>query len=279
METPPRPSRPIAPTIFAPVPELDTVGYDRMARDVRSLLGIDLTQYKPAQVWRRVNGFATAKGLASPDALVARCKQDADLRQAFLDMLTINVSEFFRNPEAWEAMATQFLRPALLQQLSVRVWSAGCSLGYEPLTIAMLAREIAPSKPISILGTDLDDTTLARARKATYTEQQMAGVSPARRARFFRQVGANWEAKPELQALISWRRHDLLKDPYEKPFDIICCRNVVIYFTEQAKTELYKRFGDSLKPGGVLFLGATESIPNVRAVGLVPSGLTFYRKP
>jgi len=261
------------------VPELDTVGYDRMARDVRSLLGIDLTQYKPAQVWRRVNGFATAKGLASPDALVARCKQDADLRQAFLDMLTINVSEFFRNPEAWEAMATQFLRPALLQQLSVRVWSAGCSLGYEPLTIAMLAREIAPSKPISILGTDLDDTTLARARKATYTEQQMAGVSPARRARFFRQVGANWEAKPELQALISWRRHDLLKDPYEKPFDIICCRNVVIYFTEQAKTELYKRFGDSLKPGGVLFLGATESIPNVRAVGLVPSGLTFYRKP
>jgi len=278
METPPRPSRPIAPTIFAPVPELDTVGYDRMARDVRSLLGIDLTQYKPAQVWRRVNGFATAKGLASPDALVARCKQDADLRQAFLDMLTINVSEFFRNPEAWEAMATQFLRPALLQQLSVRVWSAGCSLGYEPLTIAMLAREIAPSKPISILGTDLDDTTLARARKATYTEQQMAGVSPARRARFFRQVGANWEAKPELQALISWRRHDLLKDPYEKPFDIICCRNVVIYFTEAAKTEMYKRFCESLRVGGVLFLGATESIPNVRSVGLLPSGLTFYKR-
>jgi len=246
---------------------------------VRTLLGIDLNQYKPAQVWRRVNGFATAKGLPSPDALVARCRSDAELKQAFLDMLTINVSEFFRNPEAWEMMAAQYLRPALTEQLSVRVWSAGCSLGYEPFTIAMLAREIAPAKSISIMATDLDETILARAKKATYTEQQMAGVSPARRVRFFRQAGKDWEVKPEIQALVSWRRHDLLKDPYEKPFDIICCRNVVIYFTEQAKTNLYRRFGDSLKPGGVLFLGATESIPNVRAVALVPSGLTFYRKP
>jgi chemotaxis protein methyltransferase CheR len=79
--------------------------------------------------------------------------------------------------------------------------------------------------------------------------------------------------------MISWRRHDLLRDPYERPFDIICCRNVVIYFTEAAKTELYKRFRDSLRFGGVLFLGATESIPNVRAVGLTPSGMTFYKRP
>ena len=107
----------------------------------------------------------------------------------------------------------------------------------------------------------------------------MAGVSPARRLRFFRRVDTNWEVKPELQALVSWRKHDLLKAPYEKPFDLICCRNVVIYFTEAAKTELYKRFCDSLRPGGMLFLGATESIPNVRAVGLVPKGLTFYGKP
>jgi len=79
--------------------------------------------------------------------------------------------------------------------------------------------------------------------------------------------------------MITWRRHDLLRDTYERSFDIICCRNVVIYFTEAAKTELYKRFCDSLRPGGLLFLGATESIPNVRSVGLLPSGLTFYRRP
>ena len=279
METPPRPDRPVAIPIFAPVPDLDPEAYERMARDVRTLLGIDLTQYKPAQVWRRVNGFATAKGLADADALVAKAKQDTVLRQAFLDMLTINVSEFFRNPEAWDVLVAQFLKPMLLGQLSVRIWSAGCSLGYEPYTLAMLAKEIAPHTPVYILATDLDDTILTRAKKSLYTEPQMAGVSPSRRARFFKKVDASWQATPELQAMVTWRRHDLLRDPYEHPFDIICCRNVVIYFTEPAKQELYKRFSDALRPGGLLFLVATESIPNVRAVGLQPSGGTFYRRP
>jgi chemotaxis protein methyltransferase CheR len=167
----------------------------------------------------------------------------------------------------------------LLNQLSVRIWSAGCSLGYEPFTIAMLAREIAPHTPVYILATDLDDTILSRAKKATYTEPQMAGVSPSRRARFFRKVDTGWQANPELQALITWRRHDLHRDPYEHPFDIICCRNVVIYFTELAKLDLYRRFSDALRPGGVLFLGATESIPSARVVGLEPAGLTFYKRP
>jgi len=250
-----------------------------MARDVRILLGIDLAQYKPAQVWRRVNGFASARGLPDPDALVARAREDPVVRQAFLDMLTINVSEFFRNPEAWEALVEKHLKPMLLGRLPIRIWSAGCSLGYEPFTIAMLAREIAPQAPVHILATDLDETILARARKAVYAESQMGGVSPARRARFFRKVDAGWEALPEIQAMITWRRHDLLRDPYERPFDIICCRNVVIYFTEAAKSQMYTRFCESLRPGGVLFLGATESIPGARTVGLTPTVLTFYVRP
>ena len=261
------------------MPELDAVAYERMARNVQALLGIDLGQYKPAQVWRRVNGFASARGLPDPDALVARAREDAALRQAFLDMLTINVSEFFRNPEAWEALVEKHLRPMLLGRLPIRIWSAGCSLGYEPFTIAMLAREVAPHTPVHIHATDLDETILARARRAVYAESQMGGVSAARRARFFRKADAGWEANPEIQAMITWRRHDLLRDPYERPFDIICCRNVVIYFTEAAKAQMYKRFCESLRPGGVLFLGATESIPNARAVGLTPTSLTFYSRP
>jgi chemotaxis protein methyltransferase CheR len=217
--------------------------------------------------------------MAGPDALIARARSDPMLRQAFLDMLTINVSEFFRNPEAWEQLLTQYLKPMLRGQASTRIWSAGCSLGFEPFTLAMLIREIAPAMPVKILATDLDDTTLARARKGVYTEAQMAGVSEARRSKFFRKVADKWEVRPEVLALITFKRHDLLKDPYEKPFDLICCRNVVIYFTETAKIDLYRRFCDSLRPDGMLFLGATESIPNVRAVGLVPAGLTFYRKP
>lgn len=278
MENSTRTTRPIVLPVFAPVPDLDPEAYDRLAREVRTLLGVDLSQYKPAQVWRRVNGFATARGLTNADALVDKARHDAVLRQAFLDMLTINVSEFFRNPEAWEQLVVQFLKPMLLGQLSVRIWSAGCSLGFEPFTIAMLCREIAPNTPVSILATDLDETALSRARQGVYTEQQMLGVSPLRRSRFFNKRDKDWETRPEIRSMITWRRHDLLRDPYERPFDIICCRNVVIYFTESAKTAMYQRFGESLRPGGVLFLGATESIPNVRSVGLVPAGLTFYKR-
>jgi chemotaxis protein methyltransferase CheR len=279
MDTQPNPARPALPAIFAPVPELDQVAYDRLARDVRGLLGIDLSQYKPAQVWRRVNGFATARGMADPDALIVRCKQDDALRQAFLDMLTINVSEFFRNAEAWDVLVERWLRPMLIRQVSVRIWSAGCSLGYEPFTLAMLAKEIAPTTPVRILATDLDATILDRAQKAVYAENQMAGVSEARRNRFFRQDGDKWQVKPDLLSMITFKKHDLLKDQFEKPFDLICCRNVVIYFTEAAKADLYRRFNEALRPGGVLFLGATESIPNSRSLGLEPAGLTFYRHP
>jgi chemotaxis protein methyltransferase CheR len=279
MENSSRTDRPLVLPVFAPVPELDPEAYDRLAREVRTLLGIDLSLYKPAQVWRRVNGFASAKGLADANALVARARHDAVLKQAFADMLTINVSEFFRNPEAWDQLVAQFLKPMLLGQLSVRIWSAGCSLGFEPLTLAMLVREIAPNTPVTILATDLDETALTRAQAGVYSEQQMLGVSPLRRSRFFNKRDKDWEARQELRSMITWRRHDLLRDAYERPFDIICCRNVVIYFTEAAKTAMYQRFCESLRPGGVLFLGATESIPNVRAIGLVPAGLTFYRRP
>jgi chemotaxis protein methyltransferase CheR len=278
METPPRSERLVPLPGFVTVPEMDEAAYERLAREVRKLLGIDLTQYRPAQVWRRVNGFAAARGLVDPDALVAGAREDAALRQAFLDMLTINVSEFFRNPEAWDRLVERHLGPMLRNQPSVRIWSAGCSLGYEPFTLAMLLQELAPETAAYILATDLDETILSRARAATYTEAQMAGVSEARRSRFFVPNGDRWEIRPEVRALVNFRRHDLLRDLYERSFDLIVCRNVVIYFTEEAKVTLYSRFGEALRSDGILFLGATESILNVNSVGLAAAGGTFYKR-
>jgi chemotaxis protein methyltransferase CheR len=279
METSPAPQRQVRLTEFAPVPELDVAAYERLARSVRILFGIDLSRYRPAQVWRRVNGFAAARGLPNPDALVAKARHDDALRQAFVDMLTINVSEFFRNPEAWDSLAERFLGPMLRSHTTVRIWSAGCSLGYEPFSLAMLARELAPATTARILATDLDETILSRARAATYSEAQMAGVSKARRARFFRPREDKWVVRPELQALVTFRRHDLLHDPYEHSFDLIVCRNVVIYFTEEAKLEMYRRFSEALRHDGVLFLGATESILSTGPIGLTAAGFSFYRRP
>ena len=272
---------PAAQAASLPPPTLgvDKEGYERLTHGVRSLLGFDLAQYKAPQVWRRVNGFASAHGLPDVPTLLARCRIDPDLKTAFRDMITINVSEFFRNPEAFETLRTRYLPNLIRGRNPIRVWSAGCSLGYEPYSIAMLVRELSATAGLRILATDLDETILAQARSSRYTELQMLGISSARRARFFRQDGAHSEVRPELRALVTFRRHDLLGDPYESGFDLIACRNVVIYFTEEAKAQLYRRFAAALRPGGLLFVGATEAIYGARALGLEPEQPGFHRRP
>jgi chemotaxis protein methyltransferase CheR len=275
-------ARPLPRPASSPIPavqEVDKEGYEQLTRDVRALLAFDLAQYKAPQVWRRVNGFASARGFADVPALLAACRADPNLRAAFRDMITINVSEFFRNPETFEALTTRYL-PALVRQAGVlRIWSAGCSLGYEPYSIAMLVREASAAGHVRILATDIDETILAKAKASRYSEAQMSGVSAARRARFFRGDGDAWEVRPEIRALVTFRQHDLLRDPYETGFDLITCRNVAIYFTEEAKSGLYERFARSLRPGGVLFVGATEAISTARSFGLEPDQPGFYRRP
>lgn len=266
----------------APLPpplQVDQAAYDRLAADVLGLLGIDLAQYKPAQVWRRVNAFAARHGQPDAPALVAAARRDADLRQAFRDMLTINVSEFFRDPAAFAVLRDRFLAPLLRTGQPLRLWSAGCSVGFEPVTLAILVRELAPTALVRILATDIDDGALAKARALWFPEAQMGGVDAARRSRFFRPLDGGWAVRPELGALIRFARHDLLRDRADGTFDVVACRNVVIYFTEAAKGELYRRIAAALAPGGVLFVGATESILDPHAVGLEPAGMGFYRRP
>ncbi|MFN8629869.1 MAG: CheR family methyltransferase [Chloroflexota bacterium] len=142
----------------------------------------------------------------------------------------------------------------------MKFWSAGCSLGYEPYTWSMMIKEAGGSADTKILATDLDETILAQARASAYNDVQMVGISPARKARFFDEANGRWIVKPELRNLIQWKRQDLLRDPFPSDLDIIACRNVVIYFTDDAKDALYKRFAGALRPGGFLFIGATEAI-------------------
>ena len=132
----------------------------------------------------------------------------------------------------------------------------------------------------SVLLVDLDETILAQARASSYAEAQMVGLSPARRSRFFGQDGDRWVVKPELRNMVQWRRQDLLRDPFPSDLDLIACRNVVIYFTDEAKDALYHRFSAALRPNGYLFIGATEAIGNWRSFGLkmLSSGL-YQRTP
>jgi chemotaxis protein methyltransferase CheR len=263
--------------------EVDEAGYAALTEAVRGLLRLDLSKYKRPQVWRRVVTFSTARGFVDVGTMLAGCRLDPTLREAFRDMLTINVSEFFRNPDAWAVLQARFL-PSIVSagrgpgSTPIRVWSAGCSFGYEPYSLAMQLLEGRAPIRTEILATDVDEPILARARASCYDERQMAGVSAARRERFFREAAGTWVARPELQRLVTWRVHDLLRDPVPGRFDLIACRNVSIYFTDAAKTELYRSFADSLDPDGILFVGATESIPAAARVGLMSMAPGFYRR-
>lgn len=255
--------------------------YGRFCAGIKALCGIDLDHYRPAQMERRLRSFAERAGHADLDAYLLQLRRDTGAREAFLDRMTINVSELFRNPERFEELEREHL-PALLAGArggAVRAWSAGCSYGAEPYSLAILLRERAPRAAHEVLATDIDRTVLARARSGSFGPQDLRNVTPSRRARWFDETPAGGTAVAELRAAIRFAPLDLLRDPYPRERDLILCRNVVIYFTDDAKERIYRRFFEALRPGGILFVGSTERINRPEVVGWEKAGTFFYRRP
>jgi chemotaxis protein methyltransferase CheR len=259
-----------------PSVRVDPAGYARLAHALRELLGIDLDQYRPAQMWRRVNSFATSRGLADADALVTACRRHPALLAELRDLLTINVSEFFRDPDSWRRLGRRIRKP-LTDGRGFRAWSAGCSIGYEPYSLAILASELAPATRARIVASDIDRTALDVARAGRYDGARTGLLSPARRERFLRADGQDWVVRTELKAMIGFRQHDLFDGPIAvRAFDLVVCRNVVIYFTEAAKAAVHQSLADALRPGGLLFVGATEAILRPARFGLMAEEPGMY---
>lgn len=256
--------------------------YERFCGGVKSLTRIDLSQYRRAQMERRLRTFARRSGHDDLDSYLAILKQDVSARAAFLDHMTINVSELFRNPERFVELEKEYI-PALLADApsrGLRVWSAGCSYGAEPYTLGVLLKEAAPRAAHELVATDIDETILARARDGVFTEQDLANVSAERRRKWFEKLpDGGWQAVKELRSAVKFSRLDLLADPYPKTRDLILCRNVVIYFNDDAKEKIYERFFEALRPGGVLFIGSTERVNDSGRLGWERPGTFFYRRP
>jgi chemotaxis protein methyltransferase CheR len=161
---------------------------------------------------------------------------------------------------------------------ALKVWSAGCSFGAEPYTLAMILADLAPSVRHSLTATDIDQKILQKAQRGIFTEADVKNVPPAAKARYLKPRGADYEVAPSIRDRIAFRRHNLLADRFEADHDLIVCRNVVIYFTEQAKDELFRRFAAALRPGGVLFVGGTERVFNAREIGLESKIPFFYER-
>jgi chemotaxis protein methyltransferase CheR len=259
--------------------------YDRFCTGIKALTGIELTHYRQGQMERRLRSFAERQGLRDLDSYLTYLKGDKEGLASFLDRMTINVSELFRNPERFEDIEKTHV-PELLKSSTrggLRVWSAGCSYGAEPYTLSVILQEVAPGLRHEIIASDLDQVILAKAKRGRFTEADVRNVPKARLEKWFETTSEDGtivhEANAKLKSLVRFRHHNLLEDRYPDGLDLIACRNVVIYFKDDAKQAIYERFLEALRPGGVLFVGSTERVHRAEEMGWERAGSFFYRRP
>jgi chemotaxis protein methyltransferase CheR len=245
---------------------------------VRLLCQVDLSQYKRGQMERRVRSFAERKGITDLTEYLRILRGSADEVDEFLDRVTINVSQLWRNPEQWALLGERVL-PELAADGRVRCWSAGASYGAEAYTLAALAREAAPRSSTSIVGTDIDKRMVARAREGFFTEEDARTAPRQQLQRWFEPVAGGYQAKDELKRIVRFEVGDLLRiRPKRAAYDLVLCRNTVIYFNEEVRDALHARLAESLRPGGYLLVGSTERVSNADEIGLTPAHPFTYRK-
>lgn len=252
--------------------------YEYFKSQILTLTKIDLNAYKEGQMKRRIDTLIEKSQCHSYNEYVALIRSDKERFEEFVNYLTINVSEFWRNPEQWKILEEKVV-PNLIHQPSMKIWSAACSTGDEPYSLVMLLSKYLPLSRIKIVATDIDKQVLAKARSGLYNEKSLKGLPKEFLDKFFDKISeTNYQIKDEVKRCVEFREHNLLKDPYPSPCDLIVCRNVLIYFTEEAKDEIYKKFNVALKPSGILFLGSTEQIIQPAKFGFSTISSFFYKK-
>jgi chemotaxis protein methyltransferase CheR len=245
---------------------------------VQRLCGVDLSQYKRGQMERRIRTFTTERGHPSLALYLRVLGKDPAEVDAFLDRVTINVSQLWRNPDQWVALSEKVL-PVLAKEGRIRAWSAGCSYGAEAYTLAATCRQVAPRAFLDVLGTDIDKRMVARAREGLFDVEDARTAPPAALAAAFARTADGWQASPALRANVRFEVGDLLRMRVAKErFDLVLCRNTVIYFTPEVRDALHARLAEALRPGGFLMIGATERVNGATELGLEPVGPFLYRR-
>jgi len=260
--------------------QMDPAEYKVVQRGVLKLTGVNLDYYKGPQMQRRLRAYLNRSGHLTWQSFFRELGVDGEKLGAFRDYLTINVSSFFRDAEKYQTLRQKVLPTLLRARRQLRIWSAGCSRGQEPYTLAMLLAEMSgPYNRHRILATDVDRSALEQARAGgPYTADEVENVPPALLKRYFAKEGVGYRVADGLRRGIVFRQHNLLEDPFESDFDLIICRNVVIYFTGPVKDRLYRRFYQALRPGGVLFVGGTEVVPKASTIGFKVVSVSFYQR-
>ncbi|WP_027421979.1 CheR family methyltransferase [Lachnobacterium bovis] len=252
--------------------------YENFKKNVLALTKIDLNCYKEKQMRRRINTLITKNKLKSYDDYVKLIKTNTEKFEEFINFLTINVSEFYRNTDQWKLLDKEIFPKLVEGKRQIKIWSAACSTGDEPYSIAMALSNHTSLSNLKIIATDIDKQVLSQAKVGLYNSKSVSGVPDDMKRKYLTKVGASYKVADEIKNCVEFKEHNLLKDPYPTDCDMIVCRNVVIYFTDEAKDEIYRKFYKSLKKGGYLFIGSTEQIMNYKDMGYLRHSSFFFEK-
>ncbi len=250
---------------------------EQQVQQLSKLLKLDLNAYHPQQLQRLVTAFMQRNGFSSLDELIIALHNNPELRQRLLDSLGINVTQFFRDPQMWEILARDILPDLIKQFRALRVWSAGCSIGKEPYSLAAVLHQLDPQGAHSIIATDIDEAALQHAQKAEYPANDLNEIPLVYRSLFVVQNGV-LSVPASLKRMVRFQKLNLLSDPYPQGIHLLVCRNLLIYFRPEIKPPIFHGFAQALVRGGVLFLGASEVLLNPSTYGFTPLQFGFYRK-
>lgn len=268
----------------------DDAAFAALAREIAQTSGFTVHAYKDKCIRRRIAVRMRACGVHTYDDYRALLSRSPAEYERLRDALTINVTRFYRNADTWNLLRRTVL-PALfdLPRVEVRVWSAGCASGEEPYTLAMLAADFLDQagrsgelNRLTIHATDIDRASLDRAGAACYRREGLSELPPELMRAYFEDAGEEQRVTDRVRRRVQVRPHDLSRDgPPRADYDLILCRNVVIYFDRPMQERLFAAFADALLPGGYLVLGKVETLFGVARdrLALVDPRERVYRRP
>ena len=252
--------------------------YEEFKKKIFQISDINLDYYKEKQMKRRINSLIAKNGYNNYDSYLTAIRDNNRMYEEFINYLTINVSEFYRNPEQWQVLETHIIPQLIEKSTNIKIWSSACSTGDEPYTLVMVLNKFLQLEKIKVLASDIDKLALEKARIGSYNQKSVEKLPAEYLEKFFVKTGDTYAVKDKVKKCVQFRRINLLKDEYPQGCNLILCRNVLIYFTEKAKNLIYKKFNRSLVEGGTLFVGSTEQIIMSGKYNFRPVKTFFYTR-
>lgn len=223
--------------------------------------GMDLNYYNPNMLRRRLKSLLAKKGVKTIDEYWQLIRKDYNELRRFLDYVTINVTQFYRDPRKFQHFQESILPVILHNNPEPKIWSCACSSGEEAYTLAIILEELLVSENVKIDATDVDSVAIKAAIDGVYKESSIINVSDRLLNKYFKKEGDLYRVKNVLKERVEVKFFNLISDNYKRSYyDLIVCRNVIIHFARNMKDTLFTNFNASLKTGGFLFLGSSEKI-------------------